>query len=96
MTSIQLELNIENESPKQTRLSQMQKQIDEMSESIGKVRRKLFSEMGELKKLCAELQNENKQLKILLKELKNERLRFKFNSNVAIYIYGTLYNYQYL
>lgn len=85
MTSIQLELNIENESPEETRLSQMQKQIDEMSESIGKVRRKLFSEMGELKKLCAELQNENKQLKILLKELKNERTEWSYGQEGCLF-----------
>ena len=84
-TEVQLEFNIENNTPEEVRLLIMQKQIDAMSESMGKVRRKLFSEMGELKKLYAELQRENQDLKTILKELKNERTEWAYGENGCLF-----------
>lgn len=74
-TEVQLELNIENKTSEEMQLAIMQKQIDQMCESMGKVRRKLFSELGEMKKVCSELQKENEELKSVLKELKNEKTK---------------------
>lgn len=73
MNAIQLEFNLENESETDVKHSIMQKQLDEMHESMGKVRRKLFSEMGEMKKLYICLKNENDELKRKLKDIRNEK-----------------------
>lgn len=72
MNAIQLEFNLENRSEEEMHLYMMQKQIDEMCQSMNKVRKKLFAEVGEMKKLCDRLQKENMDLKDALKELKNE------------------------
>ncbi|MFI5420119.1 MAG: hypothetical protein ACHQ1H_04050 [Nitrososphaerales archaeon] len=60
---IQLEFNFDNKTPDELRLSLMQAQIDQMGDSMGKVRRKMFAELGEMKKVCAVLQQENDELK---------------------------------
>lgn len=78
MSAIQLELNIHAESQEDFKLSCMQKQIDEICVSMGKVRRKLFAEMGEVKKLCHSLERENKELKSLLEDLKNEKVKWVY------------------
>lgn len=85
MNCVQLEFNIEDKNPEEIKLSLMQKQIDQLSESMGKVRRKLFSEMGEMKKLYAELQKENEQLKIMLKELKNEKTEWNYGQDDCLF-----------
>lgn len=82
---MQLEFNIENKSPEEMQLSLMQKQIDEMCESMGKVRRKLFSEMGEMKKLYAGLQKENEELKTMLKELKGEKTVWTYEKKDCLF-----------
>ena len=82
---VQLEFNIENRSPEEVQLSILQKQIDQMCESMGKVRRKLFSEMSEIKKMYAELHQENQELKTMLKELKNERTEWTYGQNGSLF-----------
>jgi SNF2 family DNA or RNA helicase len=81
MVEIQLEFNMENKTSEEMQLFIMQKQIDLMTESMGKVRRKLFSEMGEMRKLYAELQKENAELKTMLKEIKNEKTEWNYRQN---------------
>ncbi len=83
--AIQLEFNIENKSSEEMQLSLMQKQIDQMGESMGKVRRKLFSEMSEMKKLYVELQKENENLKQMLKELKNEKTEWTYGEGGCLF-----------
>ena len=63
MNAIQLEFNLDDSDEYDIRLSCMQKQLDAMNESMGKVRRKIFAEVGELKKLIHCLQQENELLK---------------------------------
>lgn len=83
--SVQLEFNIEGKSSEEMQLSLMQKQIDEMSDSVGKVRRKLFAELGEMKKLYAELQKENQELKNMLKEIKNEKTEWTYEKEGCLF-----------
>jgi len=85
MDTIQLEFNIENKSPEELRLFLMEKQIQEMNDSMGKVRRKLFSEMGEMKKLFYELQKETYELKMMLKEIKNEKIEWTYGQNDCLF-----------
>lgn len=70
-TAVQLEFNFDDKNPEEMQLHLMQKQIDEFCQSMDKVRRKLFSELGEMKKVCASLQKENEDLKATLKEIKH-------------------------
>lgn len=79
MNALQLEFNIKNETEFEIKIGNMQKQIDDMHESMGKVRRKLFSQMSELQKLCVLLQNENIELKNTLRELTNEKTEWIYD-----------------
>lgn len=83
--NIQLELNVDNKTPEEMHLLIMQKQIDEMNLSMGKVRRKLFSEITEVKKQCAEMALENQKLKTLLGELRNEPLSWVYKKNESLF-----------
>lgn len=82
---MQLEFNLENKSESDVKLDQMQKQIDTAVESMGKVRRKLFSEMGELKKIMAELKVENETLKTQVRELKNEKIEWQYQKTDCLF-----------
>jgi hypothetical protein len=70
MQAVQLEFNLKDENEPDIRIAILQKQIDAMNESLGKVRRRLFSEMDEIRTLCFRLHAENEDLKTLLKENK--------------------------
>ncbi len=63
MNAIQLEFNIDNKTPAEMEMHYMRQMLTEMNESMGKVRRKLFAEMTELKKVISEIQKENQVLK---------------------------------
>ena len=81
MSDLQLEFNIDKKSPEEFQIYLMQKQIDQMSDSLGKVRRRLFSEMGEMKKLYGELHKENLELKTIVKELTHEKTEWTYGQN---------------
>jgi hypothetical protein len=85
MNVIQLEFNIKNESDDELKFSLMQKQINDMHESMGKVRRKLFSEMGEVKKLYQELKVENERLRMKLKEINNEKTEWIYTTEDSLF-----------
>jgi ABC-type phosphate transport system auxiliary subunit len=86
MQELQLELNIFNKSPEELRFLEMQQQIDAMCESMGKVRRKLFAEMTEMKKQYTSLQNENAELRSALRHLKGDKFEWTYQEN------GNLFN----
>ena len=69
----QLEISVENKIQEETPFSLMQKQFEELADSMGKVRRKLFGELAEMKKVFVTIQKENEDLKAMLKEIKNEQ-----------------------
>ena len=62
------EFNIDHKSDVDVKLDYMQKKIEDMDVSMGKMRRKLFSQIGELSSLCMRLQNENHHLKSIMHE----------------------------
>ena len=76
--TMQLELNLENRAEADVKLANMQKQIDDAIESMGKVRRKLFSQMGELKKELSEIKGENDFLKEKIRNLSNEKIEWEY------------------
>lgn len=71
MECIQLELNFDNESEENVHLFNMQRQIDTLCGSMGKVRRRIFSELGEMKKMYADLLKENEVLRARINDLKH-------------------------
>lgn len=85
MHEIQLELNIDNFSRDDLRLQEMQKQIDSVCESMGKVRRKLFSEMSEMKKIISELQTQNIELREKLRQMSNERVDWDYRKEDCLF-----------
>ncbi len=85
MNDIQLELNLQDKSFEEMTLISMQKQLDAMSESMGKVRRKLFGEMGEMKKLYAALFAENETLKLKLNELTHEKTEWVYQNGESLF-----------
>ncbi len=72
MTAIQLELNLDNESCSEVRMGYIEKHLAEIQLSMEKVRKRLFVEVGELKKVCAALQSENQELKRMMQGQKVE------------------------
>lgn len=89
MSGVQLEFNIGNEKEEDIKLSLMQKQIDEMNESMGKVRRRLFSEVSEAKKLISALQIENQILKKYIMEIKNEKTEWAYGQGGYLFDVST-------
>lgn len=78
MVAEQLEFNLYSESQEDFKLSSMQKQIDLMNESVGKVRRKLFADMTELKKAVEILKQENHNLSCEIRQLKQEKTEWVY------------------
>lgn len=72
-TEVQLEINLEDKTTDEMKIYLMQKKIDEVCESMGKVRRKIFADLGEMKRLCVETQQENRELRETLKKLTGQR-----------------------
>lgn len=82
---VQLELNLEDKNSQEMKLFILQKQIDTMNESMGKVRRKLFMELGAMKKLCLTLVTENEVMKQQLREVRNEKIEWLYASNDTLF-----------
>lgn len=78
MTHIQLELNFFNDNAEALKFQLMQKQIEAMHESNGKVRRKIFAKLGEMETLLSALQEENNELKAKVRELTNEKTEWVY------------------
>lgn len=76
--SIQLELNIENKTKEEQILAIIEQKFYEMDHSMGKIRRSLFAQIGELKKICSDLQFENAYLKEEVRRLSNEKTNWTY------------------
>ena len=83
--NIQLELNFQEKSVQAMTFDSMQKQLDAMQESMHKVRKKLFGELGEVKKLCASLFQENETLKVKINTLSNEKTEWFYKTEDALF-----------
>ncbi len=77
MNAIQLEFNIDNKSPAEMEMQYMKQLLTEMNESMGKVRRKLFAEMSEMKRICLAVQKENECLKEMIQG--NKEIEWDYN-----------------
>ncbi len=74
----QLEFNLDNLSPKDLHLAQMQKQLDEACQSMGKVRRKMFAELGTFKHELERLMQENSQLKHQMMLMAGQKVEWSY------------------
>jgi len=81
----QLELNLDDRNSEEMKIVVMQKQIDAMADSFGKVRRKLFGELGDMRKLCNQLIKENENLKAEMREIKNEKICWDYNTTEYLF-----------
>ena len=75
---MQLEFNIYNKTCKEMDDYLLQKQLDELTNSLGRVRKKLFAELSEVKSMCSKLNQENEELKSLLEEMKDEKTEWTY------------------
>lgn len=85
MNAIQLEFNVECKNPIDVRLAQMQQQLDLMNESLGKVRRSLFAKIGELNRVCQELDMQSHYMREDIKELKNEKTHWIYGQGDCLF-----------
>jgi len=81
MDCVQLEFNFDNVDPRDLHLAQMQRQLDAACESMGKVRRKMFSELGEFKHVVESLVRENAQLKHQIMKLSGQKTEWRYWTN---------------
>ena len=84
---MQLELNLENRSPLEMQVAIMQKQIDLLSESTAKTRKRLFAEIGDLKKTCQKLEQENQSLRIEIEISKSEKCEWRYLEGGSLFEY---------
>ncbi len=83
MNAIQLEFQIDAEED--VRFSNMKKQIDALNDSMGKVRRKLFAELTEIKKLYTALKIENESMRSILSEMNHEKTQWAYGQNGCLF-----------
>jgi hypothetical protein len=63
----------------------IEKKFEDLEESMGKVRRKLFAELGEVKKICFSLKLQNEILKNLLKEINPNKIEYSYLENGMLF-----------
>lgn len=85
MNEIEYELNLDNASETDVKFSNMQKQIDGACESMNKVRKKLFAENGEMKKLYQKLTNEMEDLREQVRRLQSEKVEWVYGTGDCLF-----------
>lgn len=86
MDSAQLEFNFDNMSPKDLLLAQMQKQLDEACTSMGKVRRKMFAELGEFRRQVDLLLQENAKLKHQMMKMAGQKTDWAYWKDECLFM----------
>lgn len=86
MSALQLEFNLDNTSPEEMQMTSMQKQIEEISISMDKVRKRLFAELSEVKKLYADLKKEHDDMKALFKEVKTDDPEWVYKQGNSLFM----------
>lgn len=82
MQAIQLSFDIIQPDP-------YQEQLDAMHESMGKMRRSLFAQLGELKKQYFNLKTENEDLREQLKQLTQEKTNWQYGQGNCLFDVST-------
>ena len=82
---IQLDLNLEDKNSQEIKFELLQKQIDQMNESMGKVRRKLFANMTELRKENHELRQKLELMESIQRNLTNTKTEWVYHENGLLF-----------
>lgn len=85
MGAIQLELKLDDKTDLETKVRHMELQVAAMEESMGKVRRKLFAQMGEIQKLCVALYAENQHLKSIVTGKDSDKVEWIYGQNGCLF-----------
>lgn len=85
MAPIQLEFNIIDENEDDVKISFLQKQIDKLNESMGKIRKKLFSQVTQLERLCFELKLENQELRKVIQCKQHEIIKWEYGQGEHLF-----------
>jgi hypothetical protein len=78
MNAIQLEFNIEDKTEESLKISLLQQQINVMKKTLDGSRKKLFSEIDALRKLCLTIQIKNEILEDKIRKLTNEKVEWVY------------------
>jgi hypothetical protein len=89
MNAQQLEFDLFSDQTIECRLDMVHRQINEVSDSCGKVRRKLFAELGYLKKICKLLMQDNLSLKKALNEMGGQVGEWSYFQDDELFSYVT-------
>lgn len=79
--TLQLEMNLEDRNTEEMRIYHLQKQLDSISESLGKVRRKMFCEITEVKRICSKVMQENEELRSLINRLNDAKKEWVYTQD---------------
>lgn len=82
---IQLELNLEAKTSDEMQLHYLLSKMNEIQESFGKTRRKLFAELSETKEICKTVQKENEALRRLLNEQSGKTPEWAYLQNGLLF-----------
>jgi len=89
MNAQQLEFDLFTEESIDCRLDTIHRQVNELSDSCGKVRRKLFGELGSLKKICKLLLEDNLAMRKAIAELDGKVGEWAYCDNEELFTYVT-------
>ncbi len=82
---IQLEFNLDDLCPSDNRFADMQRQIDAAVDSMGKVRRRMFHELGAMKAIIEALKTDNEELQRKLKVLCDEKQEWSYQEQECLF-----------
>lgn len=85
MEAIQLSFDIDTDQSQNFKMAFLQNQVDELYRSMGKVRRKLFSQMSELQKNINLLKTENEHLKSQIKDKRHEKTNWIYAQEDSLF-----------
>jgi hypothetical protein len=89
MNAQQLEFDLFTDQTIECRLDMVSRQVNELSDSCGKVRRKLFGEVGSLKKICKMLIQENMVMRKAIAEMGGAVGEWSYCSDEELFTYVT-------
>lgn len=82
---MQVEFNFEGKTKSELDFDMMDKKIQDVKDSSDKVRRKLFAELGEIKKQNLELQKEISEMKMILRDMHYEKMEWEYLQNGKLF-----------
>jgi hypothetical protein len=82
MVAIQLEFDIENKCDVERKIDYMEKHIAALDNSLTSVRKRLFAEVNQLRKMCDKLNRENHDLRY---KIVGEKIEWNYESDEVLF-----------